>query len=266
MEPTPERASNVVTVMEETAVYSEPQDWGYVMAVIPPGSEVAVTGRTEGSWWAVEDFGWVQGEPGSVFAAVDVPEVPTWAVVGLFHPSDVRTGVEFVDVVIAALVAEDRAALAELLVFAETECVEEPEMGSPPRCPEGVAEGSQVEMFEYASVGPNFVTAADRGRVLEELFATTGDASGGPAVYAVIEGRSASDFDLMWSIPGAPYEIVLGLGDGQIHQVKVSEQGIEWLGIALWSTPPAWTIYPMGDEPVPYLLAPVVPAPMVAAQ
>lgn len=49
-EPTPERAANVVVVTEETPVYSEPQGWGYVMAVIPAGSEVAVTGQTEESW------------------------------------------------------------------------------------------------------------------------------------------------------------------------------------------------------------------------
>lgn len=270
-EPTPERAANVVVVTEETAVYSEPTSWGYVMAVIPAGSEVAVTGRTEESWWAVENFGWVQGEPGSVFAAVDVPDVPTWSVFGLLHPSNVRTGVGFVDVVIEALVSEDRAALSELLVFAERECVEQPEMGSPHRCPEGVTEGSQVELFEYASVGPGFVTADDHGQMFDELFATTGDASGVPAVYAVIEGPTTSDFDLMWSVPSAPYEIVLLLGDSQVRQVKVSEQGIEWLGIAVWGGPPAWTIFPTGDGPVDYLLAPVVPAqfepaPLVAAQ
>lgn len=265
-EPTPERAANVVVVTEETAVYTRPEIWGHVMAVIPAGAEVAVTGRAGESWWAVEDFGWVQGEPGSVFAAVDAPEVEPEVVSGLMQPAGVRTGVEFVDVVIELLLAEDVAALAELLVFNSMECAEqEPGMGALPQCPEGVSEGTSVELFEYASGLQRFVGFEQREWVLEQLFATKHDSTMETAVYSVLEGPTSADRNLMWFIPSAPYEITLRMGDGQIQRVKVSERGIEWFAIWDWdwTVPPVWMIFPEADQPVKYLLAPVVPAPLM---
>lgn len=271
VETTPEKPSNVVRVTEETPVYSEPRGWGYVLAMIPAGVEVTVTGRIEEPWVAIEGFGWVEAKPGSEFAAADAPAVEMSDVIGLLHPSDVRTGVEFVDVVIAALVAEDRAALAELLVFAELECAVDWMHSAQPKCPEGVADGTPVETFEHTADGRRFATLDLAGWAIEELLGAEGSQLAAPAVYAVQAGMTASDFDLPWAVPAAPYEIVLRLSDGQVHQVKVSERGIEWAGMSGRVSPPAWTIYPMGDEPVDYLLAPrvpvpLVPVPMVAAQ
>jgi hypothetical protein len=72
-----------------------------------------------------------------------------------FHPPDTRTDNEVLDAIIEAIVNGDSEALAGLVEFLEFECSTEP--GGGPACPDGVADGTAVQVFPFAACQPEYL-------------------------------------------------------------------------------------------------------------
>ena len=87
--------------------------------------------------------------PAPAVSATALPPIATVPAVTAepFHTPDTRTGVPVVDEVIAAYLAGDTVALVALVDFAVTPCTHANGLGGPPKCAEGQAEGTEVEVF-----------------------------------------------------------------------------------------------------------------------
>lgn len=67
-------------------------------------------------------------------------------------PAPGRTGIPEVDAVIETLFTGDEEAVRALIRFTAVECEDEPVgLGAPPQCPEGVADGTPVDVLPWAS-------------------------------------------------------------------------------------------------------------------
>lgn len=83
------------------------------------------------------------------------------------YPDDTRTGIATLDAVIAAMLANDTAALADLVHYTSVECVAQAEgLGGPPLCEEGEAEGTVVEVLPQAFSHGSYTRRAD---IMEQL-------------------------------------------------------------------------------------------------
>ena len=238
-----------------------------VAPTLEPGSvAVVVTGRTDGSWRVVDGFGWVQSVPGAHFESLEVPEIAVedwWRIGGPSHGSEVRTGVAHIDRVIEALESGDVAAVRELLVVRGIPCTTSPSIGSPPFCPRGAADGTLVEMLVEYSCHIGYQEGANIDLVLANFLATRDGSDGPISIYAVWAGPR-SDESLIPSY--ATHTMAIALVSGEGRELEISEAGIESLGLGCQLRAPAWTIAPFDDEPVEYLLAPIVPEPFVAVE
>ena len=263
---TVEPAPVVVVVEEETLIFTSPNRSARALATLAAGSSVTVTARTDGSWRVVAGFGWVQSEPGDYLESLNVPEIPVedwWLIGGPAHETGTRTGVAHVDRVIAALGSGDVAAMRELLMVRGIPCTTEPDIGSPPTCPRGLPDGTPVELFvEYAChIG---YQERERLDLLLANFLTTSDESDGRVtVYAIWE-ESLSDSG---AVPQyAKHRMAIALASGEGRSLEISEDGIESLSFGCGSWAPAWMISPFSDEPLDYLVAPIMPDPFVAVE
>jgi hypothetical protein len=63
------------------------------------------------------------------------------------HPADVRTGIAEIDDVIEAILSSDVEARRVLVRFVVTPCTTAQGIGGPPKCAEGEADGTPVEVF-----------------------------------------------------------------------------------------------------------------------
>lgn len=115
------------------------------------------------------------------------------------------TGILDVDLVIAALLTNDREALRQNIQFRDVGCTTELGMGGPPKCPEGSADGNLVTVFpilgpEGAFVSPDDVDNLIDGFEVESLF----------GVYQVPPDTEDLDY---W--PAGTYGIVMS-GTGEV--------------------------------------------------
>ena len=261
--PTPEPV--VVTVTRNVHVYVLPDRNARSLAMLPAGSAVTVTGRADGSWLAVEDFGWVQSVPEDEFESLGVPEIAVpdwWGIVGESHPLGTRTGVAHVDRVIEALEIGDTVAIDAMIVSHGFPCTTgDRAIGSPPGCPPGVADGTPLEFSVVSSCHGDLSPPPFEGTG-ESLLQVHDGSQGSPTVYAIVVGPR---FGESYSTAYARETIVIRLSSGHARAIEVSEDGIESLSYGCELTAPSWLI-PWGDEPVEYLLAPIVPAPFVAIE
>ena len=263
---TSESGPVAVVVTGDVLVYALPDRNARSLAMLPPGSSVTVTGRADGSWLAVEGFGWVQSEPGDEFESLDVPEVAVedwWRVGGPSHAADARTGVAHVDRVIDALLSGDVAAVRELLVVRGIPCTKNPSIGSPPFCPRGSPEETLVEALVEYTCHIGYQDGERIDLVLANFMATRDGSEGPISIYAVWEGPRSDTLP----IPSyATHTMAIALASGEGRELEISEAGIESLGLGCGLRAPGWVIGPFDDEPVEYLLAPIVPAPFVAVE
>src|SRR5690606_4817633 len=63
------------------------------------------------------------------------------------HPRGTRTGDAGIDAVIAAVESGDRAKVTSLVQFQPVGCTNESGLGGPPKCPDGVAEGTTFDVI-----------------------------------------------------------------------------------------------------------------------
>jgi hypothetical protein len=64
-----------------------------------------------------------------------------------FHPLSTRTGNEEIDHILAAVESADIEMLRSLIKFTTAECTQREGLGGPPKCREGEAEGTLVEVL-----------------------------------------------------------------------------------------------------------------------
>lgn len=118
------------------------------------------------------------------------------------YPAGTTTGIPELDIVIAALVSGDVAAVRALLIATPSPCVVNPQgIHDPPACPEGVAAGALLPVFR-ASAGES-VWPDDLERVLPQ------DIARNRVLHAVF--RSGPTRPDSW-VPGGEYAIVMGDG------------------------------------------------------
>lgn len=98
-----------------------------------------------------------------------------------------RTGVAFVDEVIDELLDGDAEALAGRAVYQRVPCSTAPAEPATKRCPAGVEDGDEVEVFTFVGCHgePTFAPA-----LIERIASTlaTEDESGAGSIYAVVRG------------------------------------------------------------------------------
>lgn len=107
-----------------------------------------------------------------------------------YHPQGTRTGNAAVDAVMSALESGDLEAIAALIGWQQVECEAGPPMGigGPPECPEGVADGTPIDVIPGAACeGYWHIRVNDGGRA--NLVIGTAD-----RLYAVIK----NDADSFW--------------------------------------------------------------------
>lgn len=124
-----------------------------------------------------------------------------------FQPVAARTGTEAIDAVIAAVAATDSDVLTSRLRYSEVSCALNPMgIGSPPKCPEGVAAGSPLTLLPFGLCEEHL---ADASEVSERLGAALADR---PRLYAVYEPPPAP-------LPGQPihpdYVVLFGFQEQQ---------------------------------------------------
>jgi hypothetical protein len=80
-------------------------------------------------------------------AVVEPTAMTTAAPTTEVHPADTRTGIADVDNVIDAILSNDIEARRALVHYTVTPCTTAPGLGGPPKCHEGEADGTPVEVF-----------------------------------------------------------------------------------------------------------------------
>lgn len=66
-----------------------------------------------------------------------------------FHPLTAETGMEELDAILAAVASGDPEMLLSLVQFTTAECTTQDGLGGPPKCREGEAERTQVEVLPF---------------------------------------------------------------------------------------------------------------------
>jgi hypothetical protein len=69
-----------------------------------------------------------------------------------YHPLTTRTGIQEIDTIIAAVATGDVSTLRPLIQFTAAKCTTREGLGGPPKCREGEAEGTLVEVLPF--IGP----------------------------------------------------------------------------------------------------------------
>jgi len=69
-----------------------------------------------------------------------------------FHPLDTQTGLEEIDNILKTVAGGDAQMLRSLVGFTRAECTNQEGLGGPPKCREGEAEGTKVDVLP--SLGP----------------------------------------------------------------------------------------------------------------
>lgn len=97
------------------------------------------------------------------------------------EPTVATTGVDDLDAIIEEVEAQDVAALRARLAFQTLDCTTELGAGGPPKCAEGEADGTAVEVFEFLGCEPEWRRADAVDATLEEAVANA------PVRYAAFE-------------------------------------------------------------------------------
>lgn len=134
-----------------------------------------------------------------------------------FHPLTMRTGVEEVDRVLEAVASGDQQALLSVIQFTEAKCTHAEGLGGPPKCRDGEAEGTPMEVLPFLGSEGSYTRR-------EEIGDWQGiDVS---ALYAVYEVDS-SKILVEEYFPAGEYVIVLiGTENGSPVALRVADGGI----------------------------------------
>lgn len=143
------------------------------------------------------------------------------------YPPETRTGIQIVDAVIEAVLADDLEAERELIHYTTTGCTTVSGLGGPPKCRADEAEGTSVEVFPVLGVEGRHVRREDIDRVF---------LPGSKALYAVYHVPAdayeedyypAGGYGVVFvhSNPQRPYPVAttFHVGDNGIVRVVYSE-------------------------------------------
>ena len=80
-----------------------------------------------------------------------------------YHPLTAQTGIEGIDQVLEAVASGDPQSLRSLIEFTEAVCTRQDGLGGPPKCREGEAEGTPVEVLSFLAGEGSFIRKEDIG-------------------------------------------------------------------------------------------------------
>jgi DNA-binding CsgD family transcriptional regulator len=138
------------------------------------------------------------------------------------HPYSVRTGEPGVDAILAAIEERDIPTLASRLRFVEEPCVADPEgLGAPPTCPEGVADGTPIEVFPGAACHGWWANRDDTAQLAQGIIGTSFD--GQMFVHSVIrQTENGSGSHGIVLVTGHLWTVIISVHDGEIiHRYDV---------------------------------------------
>jgi hypothetical protein len=145
------------------------------------------------------------------------------------HPDTLRTNITGLDPVLEAVASRDPQAIAERMALLETACTTAGGLGGPPKCADGVADGTLVSVFPILEAEGTFATADDLLQVADSL-----QIAGLFGLYQVTGG--ASPEEAYW--PSGDYGVVLaGSGTVPAYTLLVSQGNIVRLIYHLGSSP-----------------------------
>ncbi len=161
------------------------------------------------------------------------------------YPLDIKTNVEAVDKVLAAVASGNIQELRSLIRYTTAPCTTADGLGGPPKCREGEAEGTLLEILPFMEGEGSFLRKNDIGNWPGV------DAS---AVYAVY--RVAKDVQVEEYYPSGEYAIVfLGPPNQPAVSVRIDDGGIVRID-SLFDTSPEALKLVMERDALEVILAP----------
>jgi hypothetical protein len=156
-------------------------------------------------------------------AATAVPDAAS------LHPDTLRTNITGLDPVLEAVASRDPQAIADRMALLETACTTAGGLGGPPKCADGVADGTLVSVFPMLEAEGTFAAADDLLQVADSL-----QIAGLFGIYQVTSDTSSAE--AYW--PSGDYGIVLsGSGTVPAYTLLVSQGNIVRLIYHLGSSP-----------------------------
>jgi hypothetical protein len=135
---------------------------------------------------------------------------------GPYHPLTTQTGIESIDQVLAAVASGDQQKVRGVIEFFDAECTQQVGLGGPPKCREGEAEGTPVEVLAF--IGP------EGGHIRkDEIGNWTVQATG---VYAVYEVNTAVVSSEQYYPVGNYVILFVGEEDRTATALRIGERGI----------------------------------------
>ena len=133
------------------------------------------------------------------------------------HPLTTQTGIEGIDQVLEAVAGGDPQSLRSLIEFTNAVCTRQDGLGGPPKCREGEAEGTPVEVLSFLAGEGSFIRK-------EEIRDWPGITASG--IYAVYEVNAAAISSEQYS-PVGKYVILFVSGENQpAAALRIGERGI----------------------------------------
>ncbi|HSL45324.1 MAG TPA: hypothetical protein VK897_17955 [Anaerolineales bacterium] len=134
-----------------------------------------------------------------------------------YYPLTTRTGIEHIDQILAAVASDDPQNLRALAEFFPAECTNQDGLGGPPKCREGEAEGTPVEVIAFLS--------GEGGHIRkDEIENWTGVNVSG--LYAVYEVNTAVISSEQYYPVGEYVILLLDENDRDAVALRVGERGI----------------------------------------
>jgi len=99
--------------------------------------------------------------PGYIMAPTATPTATEAPVSPGYYPLSTRTGIADVDEILAAVESGDDQALRDLIRFTTVGCTNADGLGGPPKCREGEAEGTLVNVFPFLGPEGAFMRESD---------------------------------------------------------------------------------------------------------
>ncbi len=131
------------------------------------------------------------------------------------YPLSTRTGIADVDGVLAAVESGDAQSLRDLVRFTSLGCTKADGMGGPPKCREGEAEGTLVNVLPFLGPEGSFMYESDLSNFIPMQ---------GLGIYAVY---SVSDFAYSEeAYPAGEYAVMFTTEEDQIFVVYQIREGI----------------------------------------
>ena len=147
--------------------------------------------------------------PTATSSATEEPTVPE------SYPLSTRTDIADVDAVLAAVESGDAQSLRDLVRFTLLGCTKADGMGGPPKCREGEAEGTLVNVLPFLGPEGSFMHESDMLNFIPM------QALGIYAVYSVSDSAYAEE-----AFPAGEYAVMFTTAEDQIFIVYQIRQGI----------------------------------------